>query len=439
MPWPDPLGRLLTRADSRAAQALRWGLSGLRASLQAAVAEAPDDPGAADLRELLGELDSLLVWEQATSSCRTDWQSVRTDCQSVLQPDLDPSRDRTSATAGPVLPSDGAGDRPASSPRLRPLARALAADARLLAELSRSPVRDGSDDEIWNDVHRLLLRVPPVVAEEWRRRSLKQAEQAGGRADETAVAVVPLGRDEPLYPGLTGDIRAAGLRAGVALDPRAAPPAEGDLRALAGVASACLWFIEHDPHLCHCLRNVFRFGITPLTGEQRERYVAELLRLWERLRTGAAQQNVGQDSNPVAYPAGLESCPTGLATASRSQTTAGRPAWKDWLKTCLDFDEAIHSLVYQPPVAPTSWWGRLQGQAREVLFRMRDRAVGAGCPVHLQALGGSFADISRLAPDSLQVDFGVPGEVAVCLRVWARLDGEEVKGRVLYRSPQEEP
>jgi hypothetical protein len=56
----------------------------------------------------------------------------------------------------------------------------------------------------------------------------------------------------------------------------------------------------------------------------------------------------------------------------------------------------------------------------------------------LTVLGGSFAEINRLAPDSLQVDFGVPGEVAACLRVWARIDGEEIKGRVLYRSPQEE-
>jgi hypothetical protein len=109
------------------------------------------------------------------------------------------------------------------------------------------------------------------------------------------------------------------------------------------------------------------------------------------------------------------------------------------LKACLDFDEAIHSLTYQPPATPDSWWGCLRGQAREVLFRIRDRAVHAGCPVHLQLLGGNFADISRLAPESLQVDFGVPGEVSLCLRLWARIaDGEELKGRVLYRSPREE-
>jgi hypothetical protein len=73
-----------------------------------------------------------------------------------------------------------------------------------------------------------------------------------------------------------------------------------------------------------------------------------------------------------------------------------------------------------------------------VLFQARDRAIRAGCNVHLQLLGGTFAEVNRLAPDSLQVDFGIPGEVVSCLRVWARIDGEELKGRVLYRSPGEE-
>src|SRR5262249_9809203 len=209
-----------------------------------------------------------------------------------------------------------------------------------------------------------------------------------------------------------GAVRPTGRRsaAGAAPAPRVGAPTDDGLRLLSGILSTCLWFIEHDPHLCHGLKNVFRFGVSPLTGNQRERYVAELLRLWERVRDGAGP----------------------LAAASRQ-------GLKDWMKERLDLDEAIHSLVYQPPAAPDSWWGRLQGQARDTLFQARDRAAAAGCPVQLQLLGGSFADINRLAPDSLQVDYGVPGEVSVCLRVWARVDGEELKGRVLYRSPQEGP
>ena len=287
--------------------------------------------------------------------------------------------------------------------RLLPLVQAVAADPRLSAMLHGAPIPQEDDDAIWNGVQRLLLRAAPDLADEGRQRLAALAGQAGARPDAGRTEALPLGRDELIYPGLTGALPATGLRssASAPLDPRVAAPADGDLRALAGVTSACLWFIERDPHLHHCLQGVYRFGARPLTGDQRRRYVAELLRFWDRVRTG------GQGP-------------------------------KEQLRARLDLDEALHSLVYQPPADPASWWGRLQAQARDALFQARDRAARAGCQIHLQLLGGSFADINRLAPDSLQVDYGVPGEVVVCLRVWARIDGEELKGRVLYRPPREE-
>jgi hypothetical protein len=278
--------------------------------------------------------------------------------------------------------------------------------------LKQSPIPDVSDDDIWNGVQRLLLRVPPRLADEWRQRTQELADRVGGRLDEWAAVVLPLPWDEAIYPGVTGEVRAAGLRSAptAPLDPRIVAPADDSLRVLAGVTSTCLWFVDHDAHLSHCLKSVFRFGIAPRTEEQRERYVEELLRLWERVRTAT----------------------------SGAQADAPRQRLKEEMKALLDLDEALHSLVHLPPAAPESWWARLLGQAREALFRARDQAVQAGCAVHLQALGGTFADINRLAPDSLQVDFGIPGEVSACLRVWARIDGEELKGRVLYRSSQEE-
>jgi hypothetical protein len=380
MPWPEQLGPLLARGDSRAAQALRWGLYGLRASVQAALEHGPDDPAGEQLRMLLAELDP------------------------VLEADASP--------AGAVLPTDSSSDGTltASSPRLLSLAQAVAADRRLQAELQRSPIRTDSDEEIWNDVHRLLLRAPASVADECRPRTRQFAQQAGARPDEAATVILPLGRDEVLYPGLTGAVQTMGLRTSTttAPDTRIQMPPDDDLRVLGRIVSTCLWYVEHDPALHHTLQSVFRFGIVPLAGEQRDRYVAEFLRLWERVRAvGGA---------PAASP---------------------RQRFKDLLKAVLDLDEAICSLVYQPLAAPDSWWGRLQALARETLFRIRDRAVTAGCAVHLQLLGGSFADVNRLAPDSLQVDFGVPGEVSACLRVWARLEGEELRGRTLYRSPEE--
>jgi hypothetical protein len=268
-------------------------------------------------------------------------------------------------------------------------------------------LREGSDEEIWNDVQRLLLRASADLAAEWRLRAMLLVTQLGAQADLGRTEALPLGYDGIIYPGLAGSVAATGLRSALSspLDPRVPTPRDNDLRFLAGMTSAYLWFIEHDPNLHHCLRSVFRFGVPPLTGDQRNRYMSELVRLWERVRAGSLDGH----------------------------------GMKEQMKERLDLDEGLHSLVYQPPADPTSWWGRLQAQARDTLFQARDRAVRAGCQVHLQLLGGSFADINRLAPDSLQVDYGVPGEVVVCLRVWARIEGEELKGRVLYRPPGEEP
>jgi hypothetical protein len=382
MSWPASISMLLAMPDSGPAKALRWGLRGLEGTLRAALEETPDAAGGAQVRDLLGELEQLL------------------------------------GGVAPALPSDHPADSLPPEPaapvsRLSGLARAVALDSRFAVNGKPSPISDGDDEAIWNDLQRLLLRVAPDLAREWQQRFLKEAVQLGCRADESRSVVLPLPREETIYPGIAGSVEAAGLRASC-LAPSELPLAAGateDLRLLAGLVATCFWFIEQDRSLCHCLKNVFRFGVTGLHGEQRERYVAELRRRWERVQ---------------------------VSSEARQQSPS-QQALKEWLKDRLDLDEALHSLVYQPPAAPESWWGRLLNHGRQTLFWARDSAVQAGCSVHLQLLGGSFADISALAPDSLQVDFGIPGEISVCLRLWARIDGEELKGRVLYRSPEGQP
>jgi hypothetical protein len=350
--------------------------------------EFPEDPGRGQLQTLAADLETLIERDGSTAA-------------PPLLPDVPCERPATGVLASPSY-----------GPRLRPLVAAIAKDERFAEQLIRSPVPSGSDADIWNGIHQMLLCAPPHLAQEWRRRSQEFAEENGGRLDEWAALVLPLPQDEAIYPGVTGEIRAPGLRSApsAALDPRIEPPLGEQLRHLAGITSSCLWFSEHGAQLHHCLKAVFRFGLTPLAGEQRERFVAELLRRWARVQS-APDGPSGSDS---------------------------RTHFKDRLKALLDLDEALHSLLHLPPAAPDSWWGRLLSQARETLFQARNQAIQAGCTVHLQLLGGSFADINRLAPDSLQVDFGVPGEISACLRVWARIDGEELKGRVLYRSPPEE-
>jgi hypothetical protein len=383
MPWPAQFGSLLARPESRASQALRWGLRGFRAVLQAACDESPFGPDSEELRGLLAELDPLLGPSSSGAFLPSD-----TPVTTLAAP--------TGAEAEPSLPTS-----PLSS-----LVQAVAADGRFREALSRTRFRDGQDDETWNEVQRLFLRYPAELAKEWRLRAAQMAEQAGGQPSDSLARQLPLPDAEVIYPGLTGKIEADGLRSSPSapLDPRLTKSIPAELRELPGFVSTALWFIDHDPHLCHCLKRVFRFGIVSLSGAQREQYVAEMLRLWERV----------------------------------IQAFSGAAIIKEQIKSLLDLDEALHSLVYQPLADPESWWGRLQAQVRELVFQARDRAVAAGCQAHLQRLGGSFADINRLAPDSLQVDFGVCGEVSACLRLWARIDGEEIKGRVLYRSPLDE-
>src|SRR5262249_36659753 len=151
----------------------------------AALDEAPDDPGSTQLHELLAELESLLARGYKSSAM--------------------------------VLPSDGQDETPpaeslCSGPRLLALPRPVTSDPRLGPVNKPIPAPTGNDDEIWGDVQRLLLRLPPGVADEWRRRSLQHAEQAGARADTSPVTVLPLPWDEVVYPGLTGAVQAAGLR-----------------------------------------------------------------------------------------------------------------------------------------------------------------------------------------------------------------------------------
>ena len=112
-----------------------------------------------------------------------------------------------------------------------------------------------------------------------------------------------------------------------------------------------------------------------------------------------------------------------------------KPRLKEYLRARIELDEALHSLIYLPPVAPDSWWASFHAQARLTLFRARDRVIQCGCPARLQRLAGSFPAISSLAgDDNLNVDHGTRGEVVACLRVYARIDGEESRGRVLYRT-----
>jgi hypothetical protein len=375
MPWPAQIPTLLSRRDGQAAQALRWSLCAMRGCLLAALDEGPNDPGARAARDLVAELDVLLG----------------------------------SPSQVPEAPSTAA-QEPSSPhvPRLSALARAVATDTLLRNELGDSLPCGGDDVTIWNEVQRRLLRVSPDLADAWRRRCREEALRNGAQPDDATVTALPVPQDRVLYPGLGGSIQALGLRttASAPLDARVgARSDDADVQTLAGLVSAALWFCTNDRDLHHSLQGVYRFGVVPMVGEQRDRYVDELLRRWRRVR-----------DRPALPP-----------------PSATNHWLKEYLKERIELDEALHSMVYLPPAAPDSWWGWFQAQARLALFRARDRVIQSGCTARLQRLAGSFPAISDLSDDNLHVDHGTPGEVVACLRVYARIDGEEFRGRVLYR------
>src|SRR5262249_4195890 len=84
MPWSEAIASVLARPDSRPAQALRWGLHGLRASLRAALEEAPSDPGADGLRAVLAELASLV--DQAPSAATLPLDNLAATSQQPPDP-----------------------------------------------------------------------------------------------------------------------------------------------------------------------------------------------------------------------------------------------------------------------------------------------------------------------------------------------------------------
>ncbi|MGD1913044.1 MAG: hypothetical protein ACFB2X_20015 [Rivularia sp. (in: cyanobacteria)] len=105
------------------------------------------------------------------------------------------------------------------------------------------------------------------------------------------------------------------------------------------------------------------------------------------------------------------------------------------LRARLDLDEAIHSLVYLPCVDRFSWWGKLQQEARRTLEAAVQQARQAGYQIQIRPLWGTYADIYSFSKDDLQIDIGgTPGEVSACLRVYAKINDEELRGRVLFRS-----
>lgn len=378
------LSRLLEIENSNLAWVLRLGLHGLRTQLQEAlkIATATTDPGNSVCEELLRELDLLL--ELANTPELTHEETTA------------PAKDNASweDVLEPV-----AGDL-----KLRPICEALLADRELISYIGQYEFYSTSDADLWNEMQHLLLRVPEKLAHTWREYLVKAISQVGAVEDKQLYSSLPFTRNECIYPGLTGKVKASGLwfSERVGFDSRLmVERRSGELNFLAGVVSTCLKFIESDPSVHHALKSVDRFGVRSLSLEsEKSKYITALIDRFRRVQ----------------------------ATADNTDPTVA-------LRARLDLDEAIHSLVYLPCGDRYSWWGKLQQEARRTLDQVVEKARHAGHQVQIRPLWGTYADVFNWSKDDLQLDIGgVPGEVSACLRVYAKIDDEVLPGRVLFRS-----
>jgi hypothetical protein len=393
------LHRLLEVPGSRLARALRCALAGLRSSLQEATRQEADDPWAAACRDLVADLDDLL-----SGAPPPGWPAA---------PPLPPAG--PAAGARPALPLPAAvpvtlappeAERPGGL-RLGLLREEMLADATLRKHAGPLALAGERDEALWNQAQRLFLRLPASLAQQWRQKARQRAREAGAEEDmdPAAADVLPLSREEIVYPGLKGAVQARGLwgSPSAALPPAlpAVPPGS-DLLLLAGAVSVGHYFIDHDPALHHALKAVNAFGVVPLSGrEQKARVTNHLLRRF--------QAAVAAEGGPLP----------------------------ELLRARLDLDEVLHSLVYNPPAdLESSWWAKLHVEWRRPLAQAADRLAQAGPAVTVRSLHGPYADVLPMTGGpghDLEVDgAGPPGHVAACLRVFARIDREVLPGRVLY-------
>jgi hypothetical protein len=381
------LSKLLKVDNSNLAWVLRLSLHGLRTQLQEALKTATTDPGSTACQELLRELDILLqeAFQQEILSEETVLSSQESSCwEDVLEP--------VNSEVKYEL-------------KLRQLSEVLLSEREISNSIGDYQFLSTNDSDLWNEMQRLLLRVPEKIAQIWQEQMLIEASQVGAIEDRRSSHLsLPFIRNEYIYPGLKGKVKATGLYLSdqVDFDPRLMVEIrDGELDLLAAVVSIYLKFIELDSSLYHALKSVDRFGVRSLNDErEKSKYMTALIDRFRRVQTTA--DNV----DPVVA-----------------------------LRARLDLDEAIHSLVYLPCAERYSWWGKLQQEARRTLDSIVEKTRDAGYLVQIRPLWGTYADVFNWSKDDLQLDIGgVRGEVSACLRVYAKINDEVLPGRVLFRS-----
>ncbi|MDX3732442.1 hypothetical protein [Streptomyces caniscabiei] len=305
------------------------------------------------------------------------------------------------------------GNAPSADPELSSLAGELVNSPEAVDYLGPVQLPAGADTPaLWRWFQLTLLRLPAAHVTMWRARAerLAVAEPAGARWIEWAA----LDREQVVLPPLPR-FGAAGVRLGSragaapwALDAAGIEdiaPADGESRSPAQVwavlASWVAALADLDDQAHHCVESLTHRGALPLADPgHRRAYQQELA-----LRLGRLAVRRGAD-DPSAE-----------------------------LQTALAVDEALCSVVHLPPAAPGSWWAGIAETSQRAVLDVRRRARAHGADVAVEVLAPTYREARRrTGGNDIPLDAGGrKGQVLAGLRLWARIDGRELPGRVVYR------
>jgi len=389
----DHLRELCAHPESELGRVARIQVEGLRATLQALLDAHPEDPGAAVCKSALAELAEI-----------------------AAPPGLDVPPDAQPATRpGPRTRPDAAGFSRAEH-QLAELAAELAASTQARDYLgSAAPPGNAGPTALWRWYHLVLLRMPTARAGEWRLRAAEldiarhdKAMREAADAHWQDLPLLPHQEEAVLLPplttaGVTGvrlskagtpadwAVKAAGLDR-----PERIPHPLTEQAAVMGTWIARL--AELDDQLYHAVENLAVSGLRPLQGpRERQSYVDELARR--------------------------------LARAADQSAAPG-----DQLRVAVALDEALRSVIHIPPAADKSWWAMIGRTSERLVLALYQRLRGQGNDLSVEVPGVMYSDARRQTSNDIALGVGGEvGQVLAGLRLWARIEGKEYRGRVVYR------
>lgn len=283
-------------------------------------------------------------------------------------------------------------------------------DANATAAGSAGGGDHDSVQHAWTFIQRRLFR--EANASSWRQELIKKLSSTGWSPHLGYTMPLPFSENDlewegsaaVLLPGMVHETggNVPGFRLSAEWEIQeiqaAMEGAEPSLAFLGRWMSFWIWMLNHEAELFHGLKGLNQFMIQPIQEKNRRSYQKEILRRFVRAR-------------------------------DHQLDASGLKLW-------IDFHEALASLLYLPPFSQETLLGKLNRAARFHLKNLCETYTAkTGEPAFIRHLLGAYADINEYTDQQTNLPIpqgGEPGEVAVCLRLYAEINQTPIPGRVLY-------